>query len=123
VIAMVVPHSASGETSVRLTPRAMHELRPAEVLLFDWVRMAICCAVAGEVNLRLTRRREIEDSPRFLPLTRDPNVPVYAHRRAYPHLTGRTIEVDCRRRFGIRCFTSNLPNDLGLRAVLGRPAT
>jgi hypothetical protein len=72
------------------------------------------------VSLRLTSRHEAEDARRYAPLVRDPAVPVYAH-RAFPHLAGRRIEVDCRRRFGIRPFTSNLPADLGLRASLGRP--
>jgi hypothetical protein len=109
------------ETLVRLTTRARHELRPGEALLFDWVRLAICCAVAGEVSLRLTSRHEVEDARRYVPLVRDRAVPVYAHRRAFPHLAGRRIEVDCRRSFGIRGFRSNLPGDIGLRASLGRP--
>jgi len=117
---MEATHRPAAETPVRLTPRARQELRPGEALVFDWVRLAFCCAVAGEVSLRRTSRREAGDSRRFLPLSRDPKVPVYAHRRAYPHLAGRTIEVDCPRRFGIRRFTSDLPTDLGLRAVLGR---
>ena len=30
-------------------------------------------------------------------------------RRAYPMLVGRDIEVDCRRRLGVRSFSSSLP--------------
>jgi hypothetical protein len=33
---------------------------------------------------------------------------------------GRDIEVDCRRRLGIRSFSSSLPPDLGLRTSFGR---
>ena len=32
---------------------------------------------------------------------------VFAHRRAYPMLVGRDIEVDCRRRLGVRSFSSS----------------
>ena len=44
---------------------------------------------------------------------------VVAHRRAYPLLVGRDIEIDCRRRLGIRSFSSSLPPDLGLRTSFG----
>jgi hypothetical protein len=104
--------------SVELTERALEELRPGEALVFDWHRVAICCAAAGEVSLRRTTAREIERTSRFVPLS-DSN-PVYAHRRVYPHLAGRSVEVDCRRLLGVRRFTANLPSDFGLRAVFGR---
>jgi hypothetical protein len=45
---------------------------------------------------------------------------VFAHRRAYPMLVGRAIKVDCRRRLGVRSFSSSLPSDLGLRTSFGR---
>jgi hypothetical protein len=35
-------------------------------------------------------------------------------------LVGRAIEVDCRRRLGVRSFSSSLPPDLGLRTSFGR---
>jgi hypothetical protein len=35
-------------------------------------------------------------------------------------LVGRDIEVDCRRRLGVRSFSSSLPPDLGLRTSFGR---
>jgi hypothetical protein len=47
---------------------------------------------------------------------------VFAHRRAYPMLVGRDIQVDCRRRLGVRSFSSSLPPDLGLRTSVGREA-
>jgi len=34
-------------------------------------------------------------------------------------LVGRDIEVDCRRRLGVRSFSSSLPPDLGLRTSFG----
>jgi hypothetical protein len=112
---------AGAETLVSLTARAQQELRAGEALLFDWVPLSFCCAVAGEVSLRLTTNREAENPRRFVPLVRDPAVPVYVHRHAYPHLAGRRIEIDCRRILRIRHFTSNLPDDLGLRASMGLP--
>lgn len=107
-------------TVVTLTTQAKHELRPGEALVFDWHRLAICCAAAGEVSLRRTTDAEIRRSGAFVPLG-EPTTPVYAHRRAYSHLFDRTIEVDCRHRLGLRHFTSDLPGDFGLRAVFGRP--
>jgi hypothetical protein len=116
-----VAESTDAETLVSLTARARHELRPGEALLFDWVRLSFCCAVGGEVSLRPTSSHEAENPRKCVPLVRDPAVPVYAHRHAYPHLAGRRIEIDCRRLLRIRLFTSNLPNDLGLRASMGLP--
>ena len=104
--------------SVELTERALAELRSDEALVFDWHRVAICCAAAGEVSLRRTTAREIERTSRFVALS--DSQPVYAHRRVYPHLAGRSVEVDCRRLLDVRRFTANLPSDFGLRAVFGR---
>jgi hypothetical protein len=109
-----------GVPSVELTDRAKDELRPGEALVFDWHRLAICCAAAGEVSLRRTTTDEIDRCGAFRRLEGDDSPPVYAHRRAYPHLAGRPIEIDCRRRLGVRRFTSSLPSDFGLRAVFGR---
>ena len=39
---------------------------------------------------------------------------------AYPHLAGRDVTIDCRRRAGLRRFVSDLPPDFGLRASFGR---
>jgi hypothetical protein len=55
-----------------------------------------------------------------MPLQTENGTPVFAHRRAYPMLVGRDIEVDCRRRLGVRSFYSSLPPDLGLRTSFGR---
>jgi hypothetical protein len=105
---------------MQLTERARGELRPDEALVFDWHRVAICCAAAGEVSLRKTSRREVEQSPRLRKLSAAGEPPVFAHPRAYQHLAGRELRIDCKRRLGMRFFSSNLPPDFGLRAVLGR---
>jgi hypothetical protein len=80
-------------TLVALTTQAKHKLRPGEVLVFDWHRLAIC----GAVSLRRTTDAEIRRSGAFVPLG-DEATPVCAHRRAYS-------------------------GEFGLRAILGRPTT
>jgi hypothetical protein len=40
-------------------------------------------------------------------------------RAIFPHLAGRQIKLDARKTFGIRRFSSDLPGDFGLRAVMG----
>jgi len=86
--------------------------------VFDWHRVAICCAAAGEVSLRRMPRERVERSADYKPLHDSP--PVYAHRMAYPHLARRDVGIDTRRTFGLRRFISTLPPDFGLRASLGR---
>ena len=111
--------------AVRLTPAAVDELRQDEALVFDWHTIAICCAAAGDLSLRRTTTTEIERSHSFVKMPGpDHGAPIYAHRRAYPHLAEQSITVDCRRSFGMRRFTSDLPTDFGLRSVFDRaPAT
>ena len=46
--------------------------------------------------------------------------PIYAARAIFPHLAGREVVLDARKTLGVRRFTSNLPGDFGLRAVMGR---
>jgi hypothetical protein len=105
---------------VRVSGRAQAELRAGEALVFDWTSLAFCCAVAGEISLRPTTLQEAQRSSAYVPLSRDDGPLVFAHRRAYPMLAGRDIEVDCRRRLGVRWFSSSLPPDLGLRTSFGR---
>jgi hypothetical protein len=105
---------------MRVTSEARDALEAGEALVFDWHRVAICCAVAGEVSLRRTTMREVERSGSFVRLSETEDAPVFAHRRAYTQLAGRRLTVDCRRRFGRRLFTSDLPSDFGLRAAFGR---
>ena len=111
---------ASVAPVVRVTDRARGELQPGEALVFDWTSLGMCCAVAGEVSLRRTTLREARRSSALRPLRTGDGPPVFVHRRVYPMLAGRDIEVDCRRRLGIRWFSSSLPPDLGLRASFGR---
>ena len=89
--------------------------------MFDWHRVAICCAAAGEVSLRRAPRARLERSNDYRRLSDGP--PVYAHRMAYPHLARRDVGIDTRRVLGVRRFTSDLPSDFGLRASLGRLPT
>ena len=103
---------------VHATDAARDALREDEALVFDWHRVAICCACAGEVSLRRDSRSRVESSGTFRALAAD--APVYAHRMAYPHLVTRDVTIDCRRLAGMRRFTSDLPPDFGLRAALGR---
>jgi hypothetical protein len=105
---------------IHLTPQARTELREDEALVFDWHRVAICCAIAGEVSLRRAGRESVEDSASFWPLPSDRGTRVYAHRMAVPHLARRDVTIDCRRMLGVRRFRSDLPPDFGLRAVFGR---
>jgi hypothetical protein len=105
---------------IQCTDPARTALRDGEALVFDWHRVAICCAAAGEVSLRCEPCARVKRSPHFRALSADPATPVYAHRQAYPHLVDRSVTIDLRRRFGMRRFVSDLPPDFGLRACLGR---
>jgi hypothetical protein len=105
---------------VRVSPKAKEALRAGEALVFDWTGLAFCCAVAGEVSLRPTTLQEAQRSSVYLPLRSGEGPLVFAHRRAYPMLVGRDIEIDCRRRLGVRSFSSSLPPDLGLRTSFER---
>jgi hypothetical protein len=109
-----------GRPLIHLTRQARTELREGEALVFDWTRIAICCACAGEVSLRPAPLRTVEDSRSFRPLPSDPGTRVYGHRMAVPHLARRDVTIDCRRTLGVRRFRTDLPPDFGLRAVLGR---
>jgi hypothetical protein len=75
-----------------VTSEASEALAPGEALVFDWHRVAICCAVAGEVSLRRTSMREVERSGSFARLSSSEQVPVFAHRRAYAPLADRAAD-------------------------------
>jgi hypothetical protein len=107
---------------IKLTERARRALCPDEVLLLDWHRVAICCAAAGEASLRAIPLARLTGyaGRRFRPVECDPPASALVHERAYPHLEGRDVIVDCRLRLGLRHFTTDLPDDFGLRASLGR---
>lgn len=108
---------------IHLTLHARSELGDDEVLVFDWHRVAICCACAGEVSLRRAPRETLEGNRWYRPLPSDEGTRVYAHRMAVPHLARREVTIDCRRTLGVRRFRSDLPPDFGLRSVLGRAET
>jgi hypothetical protein len=79
---------------VRLSDRAQAELRAGEALVFDWTALAFCCAVAGEVTLRPTTLQQAQRSSIYVPLWSGNGPVVFAHRRAYPLLVGRDIQID-----------------------------
>ena len=102
---------------VRLTPQARQLLRTDEALVFDWHRMAICCAGAGEMSLYAMEEEKARGRKGLVRLKGED--PIYAARAIFPHLAGSEVSIDARRTFGIRRFTSNLPGDFGLRSVMG----
>src|ERR671932_1414179 len=101
------------ETTFCLTPRAKELLRPDEALVFEWHRLAICCAGAGETSLSVMKEEAARKRTGLIRLAgeRPGEAPVYAARAIAPHLAGRQILFDARRVFGIRWFTSDLPKD------------
>ena len=103
---------------VRLTPQARQLLRSDEVLVLDWHRMAICCAGAGEMSLYVMKEEKARGRKGLVPLKGEASI--YAARAIFPHLAGREVIVDAHRTFGVRRFSSNLPGDFGLRAIMGR---
>jgi hypothetical protein len=107
----------SYDFDVRLTPAARELLRPGEALVVDWHRMAICCAGAGEASLYAANEEDLSRRKGLVRLKGED--PIYAARAIFPHLSGREIKLDARKTFCIRRFSSDLPGDFGLRAVLG----
>ena len=102
---------------VRLTPAAREMLRPGEALVLDWHRMAVCCAGAGEMSLYAVGEDGLRKRKGLVRLKGED--PIYAARAIFPHLAGREIRLDARKTFGVRRFSSDLPGDFGLRAVMG----
>ena len=103
---------------VRLTAGARELLRPGEVLVLDWHRMAMCCAGAGEASLYVMKEEGARRRKGLVRLKGDN--PVYTARAIFPHLAGREVSLDGRKLLGMRHFTTDLPGDFGLRAVMGR---
>ena len=103
---------------VRLTPAARELLRPGEALVLDWHRLAVCCAGAGESSLYVMKDEGARKRKGLVRLKGDDSI--YAARAIFPHLAGREVSIDARKTLGIRRFTSDLPGDFGLRAVMGR---
>ena len=90
---------------VRVSARTQAELRTGEALVFDWTSLAFCCTAAGEISLRPTTLLKAQRLPTYVPLRTGDGPSVLAHRLAYPMLVGRDIQVDCRRRLGVRSFS------------------
>lgn len=102
---------------VRLTPAARQMLRPGEALILDWHRMAVCCAGAGEASLYAMKEEKARGRKGLVRLKGED--PIYAARSIFVHLAGREVRLDARKTFGVRRFSSDLPGDFGLRAVMG----
>lgn len=102
---------------VSLTPAARDLLKPGEALVFDWHRMAMCCAGAGEASLYPMKEEGARKRKGLVRIKGDD--PIYAARAIFPHLAGREVKLDARKVLGLRRFTSDLPGDFGLRAVMG----
>jgi hypothetical protein len=103
---------------VRLTPSARGLLEPDEALVLDWHRLAICCAGAGEMSLYAMKEDKARRRKGLVRLKGEDEI--YAARAIFPHLAGREVVLDARKSLGMRRFTSDLPGDFGLRAVMGR---
>ena len=103
---------------VLLTPAARGLLRPGEALVLDWHRLAVCCAGVGESSLYVMREKGARKRKGLVRLKGED--PIYAARAIFPHLAGLKVSIDARKFLGVRRFTSDLPRDFGLRAVLGR---
>ena len=102
---------------VRLTPEAREMLRPGEALVLDWHRLAVCCAGAGEMSIYAANEEGLRKRKGLVRIKGED--PIYAARAIFPHLAGREIRLDARKTFGLRRFSSDLPGDFGLRAVMG----
>jgi hypothetical protein len=104
--------------SVRMTPAARGLLRPEEVIVLDWHRLAVCCAGVGEASLYAAGEATVRGRKGLVRLKGED--PIYAARAIFPHLAGREVRIDARKTLGFRRFFSDLPGDFGLRAVMGR---
>jgi hypothetical protein len=103
---------------VTLSARAKELLRPGEALVLDWHRLAVCCAGAGEMSLYPMNEAGARGRKGLVRLGGAD--PIYAARAIFPHLAGRAVRLDGRKILGMRRFTTDLPGDFGLRAVMGR---
>jgi hypothetical protein len=56
---------------IHCSEAAQAALNADEALVFDWLRVAICCAAAGEVSLRRDSHALLERSASFRPLAHD----------------------------------------------------
>ncbi len=102
---------------VGLTDAARNLLKPGEALVLDWHRMAVCCAGAGEASLYAMSEERARRRKGLVRLKGEDDI--FAARAIFPHFAGRSVRLDGRKTFGFRRFTSDLPGDFGLRAVMG----
>jgi hypothetical protein len=109
-------------TRVHLTLAARGLLCPDEALVLEWHRLAVCCAGAGETSLSVMKEKTARKRKGLVRLktNAEGNPPVYAARAIFPHVAGREIRINARKIFGIRFFTTDLPQDFGLRSIFGR---
>jgi len=109
-------------TSLHLTPEARGLLRPDEVLVLEWHRLALCCAGAGETSLCVMKEKTARRRKGLVRLktNAEDDPPVYAARAIFPHVAGWEIKINARKVLGIRFFTTDLPQDFGLRSIVGR---
>jgi hypothetical protein len=103
---------------VHLTPAALAVAQARRSSRPRLARMAICCAGAGEMSLYPMKEEKAKGRRGLVRLKG--GAPIYAARAIFPHLAGREVVLDARKTLGVRRFTSNLPGDFGLRAVMGR---
>ena len=88
-----------------------------KTLVLDWHRMAICCAGAGEASLYAANKAGLRRRKELVRLKGED--PIYAaHSLSSPHVAGREIKLEANKTFGVRRFTSDLPGNFGLRAVM-----
>ena len=101
-----------------MTTAARELLRSGEALVLDWHRLSVCCAGAGEASLYVMKEEGVRKRKGLVRLRGED--PIYAARAIFPHLAGREVNLDARKVLGLRRFSSDLPGDFGLRAVMGR---
>ena len=83
-----------------------------KTLVLDWHRLAICCAGAGEASLYAASEERLRRRKGLVGLKGED--PIFAARAIFPHLAGREVRLDARKTWGVRRFSSNLPQDFGL---------
>ena len=109
---------------VHATEAAGNALHEGEALVFDWYRVAnLLRGGRRGAPLRRDSSARLAASPSFRRL--DDELPIYAHRMAYPHLVSREVTIDCTRLLGRRRSRLRSPDGLGSTSFAGstlRPA-
>ncbi|ONH28635.1 hypothetical protein [Pseudofrankia asymbiotica] len=108
---------------IRLTERARAALRDGEVIVFDWAVLGLCCGCTGQPWLRTAPRAVALRYRGFRPLDAEPTGGVMAHPLAYLRLMDRDVTVDCRSRLGLRRFSCDPPQGVGLTELFGRTSS